>query len=122
MAAASGDQGATASCSDALNVSFPASDPNIVALGGTALVFYTNDTFDYEVAWTGGTGAGACAGNDGGGTGGFSSYFGVPSYQSSLASANGWTKRAVPDISLNSVASDKLFTTTAALAIGKEPA
>ena len=102
MVAASGDQGATGNCSDQLDVSFPSSDPNIVAVGGTELVFYTNDTFDYEVAWTGGTGAGACSNNDGGGTGGFSSYFGVPSYQSGLASTNGWTHRATPDISLNS--------------------
>jgi len=98
LVAASGDQGATATCGDLLDVQFPASDPNVVAVGGTSLVFYTDNTFDYEVAWTGGTGAGSCGKNNGGGTGGFSSYFGAPSYQSNF----GWTRRAVPDISLNS--------------------
>lgn len=88
-----GDQGATGACSDALLVRFPASDPNVVAAGGTEL----SEGSPYEVAWTGGTKAGSCANNGGGGTGGISSYFNPPSYQAYL----GHSKRAVPDLSLD---------------------
>jgi xanthomonalisin len=99
LVAASGDQGATGNCTDLLDVEYPASDPNVVAAGGTALELYTDDTFDSEAAWTGGTAAGSCLpkNNQGGSTGGFSSYWTVPSYQASM----GFSKRAVPDIALN---------------------
>jgi hypothetical protein len=97
MVAAAGDQGATGACSDQLAVDYPASDPFVVAAGGTGLGFYSNDTFDFEVTWTGGTSPGSCKANDGGGTGGFSSYFTVPSYQASM----GFSHRATPDLSLN---------------------
>ena len=90
LVAASGDQGATGACSDQLDVEYPASDPNVVAAGGTELNIP-------EVAWTGGTSPGSCANNGGGGTGGFSLYWPVPSYQKSL----GFSKRATPDMSLN---------------------
>ncbi len=98
LMAASGDQGATADCGDALRVQYPSSDPDIVAVGGTSLAFYTNDTFAYEIGWQGSTGSGACAGNGGGSTGGCSAYYGAPSYQTTPYC----NSRSVPDISLNS--------------------
>jgi hypothetical protein len=93
LIAASGDQGSTGNCDDALRVEFPSSDPNVIAAGGTEL----SEGNPYEVAWTGGTSSGSCNSNGGGGTGGFSEYFGVPSYQSFL----GFSKRSTPDISLD---------------------
>jgi hypothetical protein len=93
LIAASGDQGSTGNCDDALRVEFPSSDPNVIAAGGTEL----SEGNPYEVTWTGGTTPGSCGGNGGGGTGGFSEYFNAPSYQSFL----GFSKRATPDISLD---------------------
>ena len=93
LVAATGDQGATAGCSDAVRIQFPSSDPNVVAAGGTQLIEGT----PYEVGWTGGTGKGACSKNGGGSTGGFSVYWGEPSYQSGLKHS----KRAVPDLALD---------------------
>jgi hypothetical protein len=95
---ASGDQGATGGCDDALRVEFPASDPHFVAVGGTEYSMYTSGP---EVAWTGSqsltNAVKSCNGNNGGGTGGFSEYFGVPSYQSGM----GFPSRSVPDLSLD---------------------
>ena len=95
---ASGDQGATGGCDDGLRVEFPASDPNFVAVGGTEYNMYTSGP---EVAWTGAqsvaTAVKDCNANNGGGTGGFSEYFGVPAYQSGM----GFPSRSVPDLSLD---------------------
>ncbi len=92
--AATGDQGASAGCGDATAVQFPGSDPNIVGAGGTTL--QAAGYFSSEVGWTGGTFSGACGSNDGGSTGGFSSVFPAPYFQTF-----GYNNRAVPDISLN---------------------
>jgi hypothetical protein len=96
---AAGDHGATGGCDDGLRVMFPASDPNFVAVGGTEYNMYTSGP---EVAWTGAqsvsTAAKDCGANSGGGTGGFSEYFGVPGYQSGM----GFPSRSVPDLSLDS--------------------
>jgi hypothetical protein len=96
---AAGDHGATGGCDDGLRVMFPASDPNFVAVGGTEYNMYANGP---EVAWTGAqsvaTAAKDCGNNGGGGTGGFSEYFGVPGYQSGM----GFPSRSVPDLSLDS--------------------
>jgi len=98
---ASGDEGATATwCEDFLGVFFPASDPNVVAAGGTFMEPYTNGDFYQEVAWTGGTAAGSCSKNNGGGTGGFSQYWGAPSFQTTWVDSS-WTNRATPDFALN---------------------
>ncbi len=95
---AAGDQGATGGCDDGLRVEFPASDPNFVAVGGTQYDLYANGP---EVAWTGSQSVSnavqACDNNNGGGTGGYSEYFGVPGYQSWM----GISKRSVPDMSLD---------------------
>lgn len=103
LVAASGDQGATAGCGDAIAVQFPASDPNVVGVGGTQLSESSGQ--NYEVAWTGGTSAGSCAANNGGGTGGISNYYHAPAYQSSFNSGN----RTVPDMALDSFYGHDVF-------------
>jgi pro-kumamolisin-like protein/Big-like domain-containing protein len=98
LVAATGDQGATAGCANfntADAVQFPASDPNIVGAGGTTLSLDSNSNYISEVGWTGGPLG--CGSNDGGSTGGFSSYYAAPFYQSPL----GFGSRGVPDIALN---------------------
>jgi hypothetical protein len=95
LVVAAGDGGATASCVSHDAVSFPASDPNVVAAGGTTLSLAPGPIFEDEVGWTGGPDD--CYTNDGGGTGGFSAHWSTPSYQSAL----GVGSRAVPDIALN---------------------
>ncbi len=96
LIAASGDAGATTDCADHLSLSYPASDPNITAAGGTTLQF---GYFGYssEVVWTGGPYG--CSNNDGGGGGGCSDYFAAPPYQTIPACGAG--RRSVPDIALN---------------------
>ena len=96
---ASGDRGAYDDCSH-LAVSYPASDPDLVGVGGTFLQLFSDSTFDFENAWAGGTSAGSCSSNNGGSGGGCSSKFSAPSYQGS-SPACGTGSRSVPDISLN---------------------
>ncbi len=96
LVAASGDEGASATwCGAADGVFFPASDPNVVAAGGTTLMLNPGPVFVSESAWSGGPDG--CSSNDGGSTGGFSAYWSTPSFQSPL----GFSSRAVPDIALN---------------------
>jgi hypothetical protein len=105
---ASGDRGATDNCTN-VSVSYPASDPNVIGVGGTTLE--TDSTFSSEIAWTGGTGSGSCAGNGGGSGGGCSVKY-ETAYDASLPTqpyadfqvgANGdcGDYRSVPDIALN---------------------
>jgi hypothetical protein len=96
LMAATGDQGATAGCGDRVAVQYPASDPNIVGAGGNTLRLDSSSNFLSEVAWSGGPYG--CASNDGGSTGGASSYYSMPGYQNG---AIGGTQRYVPDIALN---------------------
>src|SRR5262249_52529934 len=77
------DKGSVADCAH-LSVEFPASSPNVIAAGGTELDLNSDGTFAREAAWTGGTFAGACSVNDGGGGGGFSSKYRTPVYQNFL--------------------------------------
>jgi hypothetical protein len=96
LVAASGDEGATATwCEPALGVFYPASDPLVVAAGGTTLSLDSYSNYIGETGWTGGYYG--CGSNDGGSTGGFSYYWATPGYQSSF----GFPSRAVPDIALN---------------------
>lgn len=100
LIAAAGDQGSADGCQDAVRVHYPASDPDVVAAGGTAILMDTsNGDFIYEYAWTGQTYSTACVTNHGGGGGGVSAYFSQPSWQSGLVS--GSSNRLMPDISLN---------------------
>ncbi len=93
------DHGATSDCST-ISVSYPGSDPDLVSAGGSTLFLNSDSTYNSEVAWTGGTGAGSCAGNNGGGGGGCSQKFAAPGYQGSNPSC-GTGSRSVPDVSLN---------------------
>jgi hypothetical protein len=97
LVASAGDSGSAQDCVDAVQVNWPASDPNFIAAGGTALNLDSSGNFLSEVAWTGDTWSGACANNWGGGGGGASKLFSEPYWQTPL----GYTMRAMPDISLN---------------------
>ena len=99
LMAASGDRGATDDCTNRVDAAYPATDPNVIGVGGTYLQLYSNSTFDYEVAWQGGSYSGACSHNNGGSGGGCSAHYGAPGYQSSPACGAG--SRSTPDISLN---------------------
>ncbi|MBD6955306.1 MAG: S53 family peptidase [Thermoplasmata archaeon] len=80
--ASSGDNGAYDGTSS-LTVNFPASDPNVLSVGGTTLTI-TNNAWNGETTWSG----------SGGGS---SSYFAEPSYQKSVSLiTNGY--RGVPDV------------------------
>jgi subtilase family serine protease len=80
--------------------SYPASSPNVTTVGGTNLFFGTatnanpNGTYQGEVVWNDGFGAGG---------GGFSAFFKTPSYQDSIKNKlNDKVKfRAYPDIAMN---------------------
>jgi kumamolisin len=99
---ASGDRGSTDDCSST-DVSYPASDPTVIGVGGTLLGLFNDGSFASEVAWTGGTNSGACSKNNGGSGGGCSVHFGTPGFQSGANGTCG-SKRSVPDISLNAAA------------------
>jgi YVTN family beta-propeller protein len=110
----SGDQGATEGCAPSDQVQFPASDPNVVAVGGTTLLVNGSGGFYSEAGWTGGTGAGSCAHNNGGSGGGISSFQTVPSYQVAL----GFTQREIPDVALNAGAKQNYFYNGALQGVG----
>ncbi len=95
LVAASGDKGAATDCVHE-SVSYPASDPDVTAAGGTEL---DAGAWGYylENAWSGGPEG--CSRNDGGSGGGCSVYFPAPGYQSSPAC--GGNSRSVPDLALN---------------------
>lgn len=95
----SGDRGATADCAT-ISVNYPASDPDVVGVGGTDNILFNDTTYNNEVAWTGSTSAGSCSTNGGGSGGGCSVHFDVPGFQSGSNGTCG-TKRSVPDIALN---------------------
>jgi hypothetical protein len=104
---ASDDQGAVASCVTHLRVEYPASDPNVIAAGGTNLSLDSFSDFVSEVAWTGSTFSGACASNFGGSGGGCSAKYAAPGYQgTSLGCGNA---RAVPDLALNAIHFQNIF-------------
>lgn len=103
---ASGDRGATDDCAHT-SVSYPASDPDVIGVGGTLLSLFSDSTYDSEVAWSGGTYAGACSQNNGGSSGGCSAKYSAPGFQSNQPC--GSSSRAVPDISLNSAAGQNYY-------------
>ena len=107
MMTASGDNGSTPSCDASVQVIFPASDPDIVGVGGTTLQFYNNDTFASETAWQGTDTKYKCSQNDGGSGGGCSESFSAPGYQSKPLC--GPAGRSVPDIALNANGGQNFF-------------
>ncbi len=97
LVASSGDGGATAGCENRLAASYPASDPDVTAAGGTTLTLNPGGSYGSEIGWSGGVYG--CAANDGGSGGGCSVHFAAPGYQSNLVC--GAQSRSVPDIALN---------------------
>ncbi|HXR54569.1 MAG TPA: PKD domain-containing protein [Acidimicrobiales bacterium] len=71
-------------------VDYPATSPNVVAVGGTSLKFNSNGTLSSETAWS--AGGGGC-----------SAYENAPAAQSSFAqyAQTGCANRSVPDVSLD---------------------
>jgi kumamolisin len=100
---ASGDRGSTDDCyfnnPAHTSVAFPASDPDVVGVGGTSLSVDGSGNWLSEPGWQGGTSTNSCYYNNGGSGGGQSIVFSRPSYQNYYSAATG---RLVPDISLNS--------------------
>ena len=91
VVAASGDTGAISDNGPPRQVSLPASDPLVLAVGGTILdATRPAGTYLGEMAWNGGTDASG---------GGYSSLFPLPAYQNGLARAG--ATRGVPDVAAN---------------------
>ncbi|MBS0652867.1 MAG: S8 family serine peptidase [Verrucomicrobia bacterium] len=94
--AAAGDSGAyDDSSSQSLVVDDPASQPYVVAVGGTKLtVNSSSGAYGDESVWNEGAGQGA-------GGGGVSSYWPLPSWQTNVSTLYSKTHRNVPDVALN---------------------
>ncbi len=112
LIAASGDRGSSDDCyldknTNTYNtahesVAYPGSDYDVLAAGGTKLQVYNDGSWDYEHAWDGGTGFGACGHNNGGSGGGVSSYYTKPGFQG-YSTWKAYSMRQTPDISLNAL-------------------
>ena len=92
--AAAGDSGAYASNTTTISPQYPATSPNVVAVGGTTLNVSGN-TWSSETTWGNGTSSGSA----GGGGGGISAYESQPSYQKGVVSNYSTTNRTYPDVS-----------------------
>lgn len=92
-----GDQGAY-NGGTSLSVNYPASDPNVIAVGGTTPYYNTVQGTDeyYEYGWSGSGG-------------GYSTVFSEPTYQSSAGIPNPTGKRALPDVSLEADPGVKVY-------------
>jgi kumamolisin len=90
VTAAAGDNGSSDGVPDGLNhVDFPASDPWVLACGGTRLVV-NGATIASESVWNDGAQGGATGG-------GISAVFAQPGYQSGI-NLDGASRRGVPDV------------------------
>ncbi len=106
--ASSGDGGATpgedangTNENGSLQAESPASDPNVIGVGGTSLTSYSNPNATTEVVWNNAANANFPAGASGGGTStsaGTAPYLNRPTWQTGSGVATG-TQRLVPDIS-----------------------
>jgi subtilase family serine protease len=91
VVASCGDAGAISDDGPPRQVSLPASDPLVLAVGGTILdATYPAGTYLGEMAWNAGTDASG---------GGYSSLFPRPSYQDGVGRAG--ATRGVPDVAAN---------------------
>ncbi len=89
---ASSNIAVTVSSGDGSLPLYPATSPNVIAVGGTSLYLSSaRGKYSFETAWGGLGGAGA-------GGGGLSSNFAAPSFQTS--NGLGYGVRAIPDVSL----------------------
>jgi hypothetical protein len=100
VAASSGDQGSEACLNNdgvksRLSVNFPASDPFVLAVGGTAVgqLPATEGQASLELVWNDGYDG------DGAGGGGKSTFFSMPGYQSAYPGIVKSSVREVPDVS-----------------------
>ncbi|MHB8433430.1 MAG: tectonin domain-containing protein [Candidatus Tyrphobacter sp.] len=95
--ASSGDQGNE--CYNGTGYSqganFPASDPNVVGIGGNETYPTSGDAITNPVVWNDSTCGGPCAGG-----GGVSTTFALPGYQQGLSGVSSTTFRNVPDVSM----------------------
>ena len=86
------------SASEPLAVTYPASDPSVTGVGGTAVSFDGAWNYAGESVWNDISGTQSASG------GGISSFFPKPSWQTGGTVLAGKTKRCVPDVSAMSVA------------------
>lgn len=97
VVASSGDAGNDCSFGSehAVGVLYPASDPNVISVGGTE----TDRTLGFDLTsstvWSAACSSGPCAGG-----GGVSAYFALPFYQTAVAGLASRFNRNVPDISM----------------------
>jgi subtilase family serine protease len=98
VVASSGDTGAISDQGPPREVSLPASDPLVLAVGGTTLdATWATGTYHGEMAWNEGTEASG---------GGYSSLFPRPPYQDGVARIG--SARGVPDVAANADSSTAL--------------
>jgi len=93
--AATGDSGAYDPGTTTIAPQYPASSPNVVAVGGTSLTI-NGDSYGSESSWGNGTASGGSAG---GGGGGISQYEPQPTYQKGITNAFSTSNRSYPDVS-----------------------
>jgi hypothetical protein len=100
--AATGDDGSYAAGTTTNSPQYPATSPNVVAVGGTALTV-SGDTYSSEIGWgSGTTSAMSNSSTNGGSGGGLSAYESEPSYQKGVVPTSiTTTQRAYPDVSMN---------------------
>ena len=115
--AASGDSGIYGMGGNTVGTNYPASSPNLVAVGGTAITIdaagnYPGTGSTGEVAW----GFGTSSGTSGGAGGGLSTLETKPSYQTGIVSTSidPTGARAVPDVAIDSGSAQQydVFTST----------
>ena len=82
----------TVSTGDSSLPSYPATSPNVIGVGGTALHLTASGQYSYETAWGGST-------TNGAGGGGPSAFFSTPTFQSGNG-VNIGGKRSLPDVSM----------------------
>lgn len=106
-----GDLSADSAFSSTVSAVYPASSPNVVAVGGTSLVITSDGTFVSESAWGNGTSSYA----DEGSGGGISKYEAQPTYQSEYSPADtslntpstySTTNRVYPDVAMDADPND----------------
>jgi hypothetical protein len=93
---ATGDSGAyDATLTTTITPQYPATSPNVLAVGGTTLGVSSN-TWSSETVW----GSGTNSGTSGGSGGGISAYESQPSWQTALAGVSNYSasRRVYPDV------------------------
>lgn len=94
--ASSGDSGNVCDNAAQVGASWPASNPNVVAAGGTETLISGRYPVTSDTVWN----DSSCGGGQCGGGGGVSSIYTLPTYQNGLPGASSTAHRNEPDISL----------------------